>query len=72
MTTAAPRTTTAPKAKPAPKTTTAPKTTSAPKSISVHYQNCDDVRAHGVAPIYPGDPGWQAKFDRDQDGVGCE
>jgi hypothetical protein len=39
---------------------------------SVYYQNCDDVRANGAAPIHPGDPGFQQKFDRDGDGVGCE
>jgi hypothetical protein len=38
----------------------------------VVYANCDDVKAHGAAPIHPGDPGWQQKFDRDGDGVGCE
>lgn len=38
----------------------------------VHYANCSDVRAHGAAPIYPGEPGFQSKFDRDKDGVGCE
>ncbi|TFC37028.1 excalibur calcium-binding domain-containing protein, partial [Cryobacterium sp. MDB1-18-1] len=26
----------------------------------------------GAAPIHPGDPGWQSKFDRDGDGIGCE
>ena len=39
---------------------------------NVFYQNCDAVRAAGAAPIHPGDPGWQDKFDRDNDGVGCE
>ena len=43
-----------------------------PSGGSVHYKNCDDVRAHGAAPIRPGDPGWQSKFDRNHDGVGCE
>jgi hypothetical protein len=38
----------------------------------VVYANCDDVRAHGAAPIHAGDPGFQPKFDRDNDGVGCE
>jgi Excalibur calcium-binding domain len=38
----------------------------------VCHQNCDDVRADGAALIYAGDPGWQQKFDRDHDGVGCE
>ncbi len=37
-----------------------------------YYQNCDAVRAAGAAPIHPGDPGFQQKFDRDNDGVGCE
>ncbi len=39
---------------------------------SASYQNCDAVRAAGAAPIHPGDPGWQQKFDRDGDGIGCE
>jgi endonuclease YncB( thermonuclease family) len=39
---------------------------------AVYYQNCDEVRAAGAAPIRAGDPGWQTKFDRDDDGVGCE
>ena len=42
------------------------------QSGNVFYQNCDAVRAAGAAPIHPGDPGWQDKFDRDNDGVGCE
>jgi hypothetical protein len=41
-------------------------------SGAVHYANCDAVRAAGAAPIHAGDPGWQQKFDRDKDGVGCE
>jgi hypothetical protein len=36
------------------------------------YQNCDAVRAAGAAPILPGDPGWQQKFDGDGDGIGCD
>lgn len=43
-----------------------------PPPANVYYQNCDAVRAAGAAPIYPGDPGFQSKFDRDNDGVGCE
>ena len=39
---------------------------------SVYYENCAAVRAAGAAPIYPGDPGFQKKFDRDNDGIGCE
>jgi hypothetical protein len=41
-------------------------------SEGVSYANCDAVRAAGAAPIRTGDPGWQQKFDRDGDGVGCE
>ncbi|MCC3291721.1 DUF1524 domain-containing protein [Arthrobacter sp. zg-Y1110] len=35
------------------------------------YANCTAVKAAGVAPIRPGDAGWDPKFDRDGDGVGC-
>ncbi len=38
----------------------------------VFYQNCTAVRSAGAAPIRAGDPGWDTKFDRDGDGVGCE
>jgi hypothetical protein len=38
----------------------------------VKYKNCDAVRAAGKAPIRSGDPGFEAKFDRDGDGIGCE
>ncbi|MEV8146001.1 DUF1524 domain-containing protein [Specibacter sp. NPDC078709] len=37
-----------------------------------YYQNCSAVRAAGAAPIRVGQPGFQSKFDRDGDGVGCE
>ncbi|WP_258062411.1 DUF1524 domain-containing protein [Arthrobacter sp. B0490] len=36
------------------------------------YANCAAVRAAGAAPIYAGTPGFEAKFDGDGDGVGCE
>lgn len=39
---------------------------------NVFYKNCSEVHAAGAAPIYPGDPGWDPKFDRDNDGIGCE
>lgn len=39
---------------------------------AAYYANCAAVRAAGAAPIRAGDPGFQAKFDRDGDGVGCE
>ncbi|AUZ88704.1 deoxyribonuclease, partial [Arthrobacter agilis] len=37
-----------------------------------YYQNCDAVRAAGAAPIAAGTPGFQQKFDRDGDGIGCD
>ena len=55
----------------APVPAPAPQVAPAP-AASVVYANCDDVRAHGAAPIHSGDPGFQSKFDRDNDGVGCE
>jgi hypothetical protein len=36
------------------------------------YATCEDVRAAGKAPIYPGQPGYKDSFDRDNDGIGCE
>ncbi|MHA7181596.1 GmrSD restriction endonuclease domain-containing protein [Arthrobacter sp. MDB2-24] len=36
------------------------------------YANCSDVRAAGAAPIAAGSPGFQSKFDRDGDGIGCD
>ncbi len=56
----------------APTPPPAPKPRPQPEPGNVSYANCDDVRAHGADPIHPGDPGWQQKFDRDHDGVGCE
>ncbi|MGY1754955.1 GmrSD restriction endonuclease domain-containing protein [Blastococcus sp. SYSU D01042] len=52
-----------PQAAPAPAPAPAP---------SASYANCTQVKAAGAAPIRVGDPGWQPKFDRDGDGVGCE
>ena len=44
----------------------------APPAGSPAYANCSAVRAAGAAPIRVGDAGWDPKFDRDGDGVGCE
>ncbi|MCW2578610.1 MAG: repeat protein [Blastococcus sp.] len=38
----------------------------------VHYENCDDARAKGAAPVYAGQPGYRPALDSDSDGVGCE
>jgi hypothetical protein len=56
---------------PAPTAAPAPAPAPAPEP-GVSYKNCTDVKAHGAAPIHAGDPGWDPKFDRDGDGVGCE
>ena len=39
---------------------------------SVHYDDCDAVRAAGADPIREGDPGYSLELDPDGDGVGCE
>lgn len=57
---------------PLPFVATAPPPPVQQPSGNVFYKNCDAVRAAGAAPIYAGDPGFQSKFDRDNDGVGCE
>jgi hypothetical protein len=57
---------------PTPQTTTTTSATTTTTQGAVYYQNCDDVRAHGAAPIYRGEPGYSSKLDRDGDGVGCE
>ena len=50
----------------------APAPAPAPAPVDVYYENCDAVRAAGAAPIYAGSPGFQPKFDRDKDGIGCD
>lgn len=44
----------------------------APAPAGVVHADCDAVGTAGAAPIRPLDPGWQSKFDRDKDGVGCD
>jgi len=53
----------APVPAPAPTSSRAPAPVPAPAPV---YADCDEVRAAGAAPIYPGDPGWQSKFDRNK------
>lgn len=38
----------------------------------VYFNNCDDVRAAGRAPIRRGDPGYGPHLDGDDDGIACE
>lgn len=37
-----------------------------------HYDNCDEARAAGAAPLYAGEPGYRGDLDADGDGVACE
>jgi len=57
-------------------TTTQPKpsqsTQPAQQPAAFTYQNCDQVRAYGAAPIYAGQYGYGTHLDSDHDGVGCE
>ena len=39
---------------------------------TVHYENCDAVRAAGKAPLYKGQPGYSLDLDGDQDDIACE
>jgi hypothetical protein len=38
----------------------------------VYYNNCNQVRRAGAAPLYRGEPGYRAKLDRDGDGTACD
>ncbi|MFI8824398.1 excalibur calcium-binding domain-containing protein [Streptomyces sp. NPDC053431] len=39
---------------------------------SPYYEDCDEARAAGAAPIHRGEPGYAPHLDRDGDGVACE
>jgi type IV secretory pathway VirB10-like protein len=58
--------------KPTPRSTSRKPKPHATTHAAVRYANCTEVKRAGAAPIHPGDPGWQAEFDRDGDGVGCD
>ena len=58
-----------PKPAPAPKPAYTPAPAPAP---SASYKNCTDVWNKLGRSIRPSDAGFQSKFDRDGDGVGCE
>ncbi len=49
-----------------------PAVPAAPPANNGPFANCDAVRAAGRAPIRAGEPGFEKKFDRDGDGIGCE
>jgi hypothetical protein len=46
-------------------------TTTSTAVLPLEYQNCDDVRRHGAAPLYRGQHGYSSKLDRDGDGIAC-
>ncbi|MCC9206261.1 GmrSD restriction endonuclease domain-containing protein [Arthrobacter sp. zg-Y769] len=56
---------------PAPAVEPAPAAPAPAAPAGTSYANCTAVKAAGVAPIRAGDAGWDPKFDRDGDGVGC-
>lgn len=43
-----------------------------PAPAPVHFTSCKQAREAGAAPLYRGDPGYNPKLDRDNDGVACE
>jgi hypothetical protein len=53
-------------------TSSAAATTSRPAPQGVYYQNCDDARARGAAPVHADQPGYRPALDSDSDGIGCE
>ncbi|NLF89748.1 MAG: excalibur calcium-binding domain-containing protein [Corynebacterium marinum] len=58
---------------PAPAPALAPAPAPAPANNYVYYKNCAAVRAAGKAPLYRGQPGYEApRLDRDHDGIACE
>lgn len=38
----------------------------------VRYDNCDQAREAGVAPLHSGSPGYRSELDRDGDGTACD
>lgn len=49
-----------------------PRAQVAPQPTGVYFENCDDARARGAAPVLRGQAGYRAGLDRDSDGIGCE
>lgn len=59
-------------APPAEEEPTSPAGPQQPASPAVHYENCDDARAQGAAPVHADEPGYRPALDSDSDGIGCE
>ena len=68
----APKPAPAPAPAPAPQPVPKPAPAPAPQPAPASYGRCLDVWNALGRPIYPSDPGFRSKFDRDGDGVGCE
>ena len=69
----APKPAAKPVAKPAPAKQAVAKPAPAPRPAqTATYKNCADVWNRLGRSIYARDAGFQSKFDRDGDGVGCE
>lgn len=69
----APKPAAKPAAKPAPAKQAVAKPAPAPRPAqTATYKNCTDVWNRLGRSIYTRDAGFQSKFDRDGDGVGCE
>ena len=69
----APKPAAKPAAKPAPAKQAVAKPAPTPRPTqTATYKNCTDVWNKLGRSIYPRDAGFQSKFDRDGDGVGCE
>ncbi|MEU8618102.1 excalibur calcium-binding domain-containing protein [Streptomyces sp. NPDC048623] len=43
-----------------------------PDDVGPPYEDCDEVRAAGAAPLLAGQPGYAEHLDRDRNGVACE
>ncbi|MEV8018761.1 excalibur calcium-binding domain-containing protein [Streptomyces sp. NPDC086554] len=52
-----------------PEPTQRPESSAAP---DVYYENCDDARAAGAAPLLVGQPGYRPELDGDGDGIACD
>ncbi|MFD9076180.1 excalibur calcium-binding domain-containing protein [Streptomyces lasiicapitis] len=52
---------------------TTPESTDEPSTPQdVYYENCDEARAAGAAPLVVGEPGYRPELDREGDGIACE
>lgn len=49
-----------------------PTGTTEPPVPDVYYENCDEARAAGAAPLIAREPGYRPELDADSDGVACE